>query len=417
MKLELTNPNYNCTVVRVNKLIELEGCDNVVAFPMFWLQAITSKDTEVWGLYLMFSVEVEMSYDFCRNNNLHRHKELNIDETKTWYMEDSRRVKAIKFRWHESSALLMPLCSLDYLWVDTSKLVEWDTFNNIDWNVICSKYVVTSGVAKNKIKWSQKSFERINNRTFPEHLDSENYWRNKHKYKDDQRVIVTQKLHGTSGRWGNVLAKRKLWWFEQLLARVLPINDTAYDSIFWSRRVIKNWTASSHQQSFYSSDVWGVINERIKDVIPQDWIIYWEIVGWDWQKPIQSWYTYGVPQWEIELYVYRISVVNQQWMSVDLSWDAIVEFCSLSWLNHVPLVWSWYHWDLDVDVYMDKNYSLSWYSNCVPLSNSQGVDEWVMVRSEWLLPFLTKAKCSKFLEHETKSLDKWEVDMESDESI
>lgn len=118
----------------------------------------------------------------------------------------------------------------------------------------------------------------------------------------------------------------------------------------------------------------------------------------------------------MELYVYRISVINQQWIAVDLSWDGVMEFCKQQWIKYCPELWRWYHKDFDVDSFMNKTYA-STYANAVKLSNKDTVDEWVIVRTEWIIPYLTKAKCSLFLEHETKVLDSWEVDLESSESI
>lgn len=237
---------------------------------MFWLQAITSKSTEIWSLALLFSVEVEMSHDYVSNNNLYRHSELNVDQTQRWYVDDNRRVKAIKFRWHKSSALLMPLTSLSYLGIDPSELREWDMFNIIDGKEICTKYVIDSKTNSNKVRWTSKRFQKIDNATFPEHLDSDNYWRNKHKYQDDMFIYVTQKLHGTSGRWWNVLTRKNLSWFHKLVNKFIPVDSMKYDSIFGSRRVIKNWSDDSLSQSYYETDVWAIINEQIKYKIPQD---------------------------------------------------------------------------------------------------------------------------------------------------
>lgn len=35
MKLTVENQNYACTVIRVPKLIDLQGCDNVKGLPIF----------------------------------------------------------------------------------------------------------------------------------------------------------------------------------------------------------------------------------------------------------------------------------------------------------------------------------------------------------------------------------------------
>jgi len=413
MKLEITNQNYNAVIVKINNLVELENCDNVLWFPIYWVQAIVSKNTEVWTVWILFGPETQLSDDFCKNNNLYRHSEKNLSTDVKWYIEDNRRVKAMKFRWHKSSALFMPLESLAYLNIPYNTFKEWDSFNTIDWIEVCKKYMIYVNEPRwNKVRWSEKRFEKIDNKTFPEHLDSDNYFRNVSHYKDEDTVIVTQKLHGTSGRFGNCLSRRPLKWYERILSKVVDINSHKYESHYGSRRVIKTWMVNKNNVDFYDNDVWNVINERVKSIIPQDWIIYWEIIWWDGNKPIQKWYTYSLQQWEVELYVYRISVVNQQGIVSDLSWDAIKQFCTNNGIKHVPELWVGKHKDFNVDDYMDKNYKEMWY-NCVPLSEWCPCDEWVIVRKEWVMPYLSKAKCNTFLEYESKQLDSWEVDLES----
>lgn len=418
MKLEVTNSNYNAVVVRVSNLVPLEWCDNVVGLPIFWVQAIVSKDTNIWDIGILFSAEVQLSQDYCKNNNLYRHQENNLDKDVKGYFEDNWRVKAMKFRWHRSSAVFMPLSSLAYLGVDFDSLKEWDSFNEINWVEVCKKYIIWSKEPKwNHLSWKQKRFEKIDNKTLPEHLDSDNYFRNSRNYKDFDHIYVTQKLHGTSGRWWNCLWRRPLRRYEKLLSKLwIDINIHKYDSFYGSRRVIKNWMIKKQNENYYDNDVWHAINERIKHIIPQDWIIYWEIIWRDGDKPIQKGYTYNLRQWEMEIYVYRIAVVNQQGISLDLSWDNVKYFCANNWLKHVVELWSWVHKEFKVDDFMDKSYHKDWWINAVPLCKESPADEWVIVRKDGMTPYMTKAKCDLFWQHETKLLDEWIEDMESQES-
>lgn len=417
MKLEITNINYCWTVIAVNNLVELANCDNVQWIKMFGNQAIVSKGVKIWDVWILFTTEVELSDEYCRHNNLYRHSELNSDVTQKWYMEDNRRVKAIKFRWHSSSAMFMPLSSLWYLW-DVSDLKIWDVFNSINWKEICKKYVKYSRSYEwtNKLKLS-KNVSRIESKLIPEHLDSENYWRNESKINDDDYITVSQKLHGTSVRLWHCKVSRKLNWMERILSKFVKIDSLEYDTIWASRRVIKNGNFNVTSDWYYDNDVWKIIHDRYKDVIPHDYIIYWEIIWRDNEKPIQKWYTYNLKQWELEMYVYRISHVNDAWFVSDLCTDAMVDFCLSSWLKHVPILYRGFKKDFNVDEYMDAVYSKE-YSSAISLSDEWTVDEWVIVRKEWIVPLLLKAKAPKFFEYESKQLDSWDViDIESGESI
>lgn len=420
MKLEINNNNYAATIVKIHNILPLDGCDNVCAFPIFWMQAIVSRDQSVWCLWILFPAECQLSDTFCKENNLYREKELNKDVEAKWYIEKNRRVKAVKFRWHMSSSLFMPLESLSYLWINVSDFNEWDSFEIINWIEVCKKYYPSNSRTPwqpwNKLKWKEKRFEKIDNKVFPEHLDSDNYFKNSDKIYPHEEVIVTQKLHGTSGRFGFVKVRRKLKRYENILQKIgIKIDAEKYDYIYWSRRVIKNWFEEQTPQHYYSTDVWKETLERIKHIIPKGYIIYWEVIWWEWWKPIQVWYTYSLPQWSNDLYIYRISIVNEDGYITDLSYDAICEFCKNTWLNVVPLLWKWLHGNLDVSHYMDINYYHEFWPQYVKLDTNI-VDEWVIIRREGIIPYLLKAKCQKFLLHESKQLDEWIEDLESSQS-
>jgi hypothetical protein len=53
----------------------------------------------------------------------------------------------------------------------------------------------------------------------------------------------------------------------------------------------------------------------------------------------------------------------------------------------------------------------------VPLCKESICDEGIVIRKEWLQPYVTKLKSPKFLEKETKDLDEWIIDLETQESL
>lgn len=421
MKLEVIDENYSAIVVKIDKLIPLDWCDNVVAFPIFGYQAIVDKNTQIWDVWIVFTAETQLSEAFCKNNNLYRDETMNIDTTRKWYVDNNRRVRAMKFRWHKS-ALFMPLFSLIYL--DKSiedKLSIWDKFNTIDWVEVCKKYVVYRWWLKqNKIRCKDKVFERVDNKTFPEHFDTENYFRNIQNYRDDNYVSVTQKLHWTSGRFGNILVRRKLSFIERILKRLwVKINEYEYDYIAGSRRVVKDIKTKQEITGYYVTDVRNTILDRYKNIIPKNYVIYGEVIGYDWEKQIQKDYTYNLNKWELEMYVYRISIVNPDGVVCDMTYNQICEFCKPLWyLKVVPLLREWNYVDFKdiVETFIDKRF-YEIYPQAVWLSEKSPCDEWVCIRREWLQPYVTKAKSPIFLEKETKDLDEWIVDLESNESI
>jgi hypothetical protein len=221
MKLSApSNDNYAAVVTNIKAITPLEGCDNVVSTPLFGFQAIVGKATQVGELGIVFPAESQLSEEYAKTNNLHRHGDLNADQGQQGYLEDNRRVKAMKFRGHRSDCLFMPLSSLIYTGIDIGELHEGDVFDTLNGHEICKKYLRkqlgTPRIERNKIK----KFMRVDTKFLPEHYDSENYWRNAHVVPQDRKVIVTQKLHGTSVRIGHTMVLRQLNWFEHLLIKL-----------------------------------------------------------------------------------------------------------------------------------------------------------------------------------------------------
>lgn len=419
-KLSVENENYAATVVVIRQLIDLPNCDNVVATPLLGYQAIVSKDTRVGDVGILFTAETQLSEEYARLNNLHRHSNLNDDESAKGYLEDNRRVKALRFRGHTSNALFMPLSSLSYA-DGVPDLIEWykegtvfDTFNDFH---ICRKYVRPNQRGLGQGRNLKENVRRVDAKFFPEHFDTANYFRNADKIEPTDYVTVTQKLHGTSIRVGHTVVKRKLSWVERLARRLgAKIQDTEYDYVYGSRKVTKdpNNPESNH---FYGEDLWSLEGARLVGLLPKGFMVYGELIGWTSNNsPIQKGYTYGIPEGTRELYVYRVTTINPEGRQTDLSWDAVKEFCSSVGLKYVPeLVQPRRNVDPGfVQAFLDRSFYPSW-ENALPVGKGK-VDEGVVVRREGLNPLVLKAKSPIFLEHETKMLDKEEVDLEAEQS-
>lgn len=77
--LKLIDLNYCATVVKVEKLVQLENCNNVQAAIIMGNQIIVSKEVKIGDIGLFFPVEVQLSKEYLSENNLYRKKELNSD--------------------------------------------------------------------------------------------------------------------------------------------------------------------------------------------------------------------------------------------------------------------------------------------------------------------------------------------------
>lgn len=99
MKLkEPENINYAAQVVRVTSLNPLDNSNNLVGAPLLGMQAVVAKGTEIGAVGILFVAETQLSEEFTARNNLFRHSEFNEDKSKSGFIEDNRRVRAIKLR-------------------------------------------------------------------------------------------------------------------------------------------------------------------------------------------------------------------------------------------------------------------------------------------------------------------------------
>lgn len=420
MKLNLdipNNANYAASIVEIKNTIALEKCDNIVATSIFGFQAIISKETKAGTIGVFFPAECQLSEEFCRENNLYRHKELNKDVSIAGYIEDNRRVRAMKFRGHRSDCFFLSLDSLAYTGININDLSMGDTFDILNGKEICRKYLIKTSIPNVRNPRKTKIFNRVDTKYIPEHFNTDNYMKVEDRLPDNAQLIVTQKLHGTSVRIANTIVKRKLGFFESILKRIgVKIQESEYDYVFGSRKVIKDINNPS-QDHYYDVDIWTIKGKEVEGIIPENYIVYAEIIGFTPNKAaIQQGYTYNLEEGFCSMYVYRVAHVNNSGLVMDLSWDQVVEFCKNNGLNWTPEIWRGYKKDFYVTNYLDKRFFDEGSVQCVKLSNKDTVDEGVCVRIDGLIPYIMKAKSPLFYEHETKLLDKGVEDLESVQS-
>jgi len=434
----IKNPNYVATVVRVAALADLEGLDNLKALRVYGMQALVSKDTEIGSVGVLFSTEVQLSEEFAKQNNLHRHTNLNVDPTQSGYLEDSRRVKAIRLRGHRSDSLFMSLDAFSYLGIKPSDFNEGDTFDSINGHEILRKYQIKEpGINKGP----QAKVRRVDLKVFPLHIDSENYWRNAEKIPHNAPIVITQKLHGTSVRYGKVPVADEPKWYQRVVRKIAGIGAShSHKFVVGSRMVVKSIdfeAESAGKQQFYAEDLWSkwAQEHELDKLIPAGFLVYGELIGYTPDgAPIQKNYTYDLEPGKAELYVYRVATVTPDGQTVDLPWPQVKSFTRGIGLKTVPELWTTLHRLLDVDHYIDKNfydwfsknkkwdetvYGMDWseFETPVKLSDDKSVDEGVCVRYDGPNGiYILKAKSPIFLGHESAMLDEGGDDVEAGES-
>lgn len=413
--------NYAAQVIRVERLVELPGLDNLRGVPLFGYLALVSKETEVGSLMVAFVAETQLNPDFAAQMQLFRKPELNADPDpeKVGYLEHHGRVKAVKFRGHVSSALLLPV------WLDDmTEGLRFDTINGIE---ISHKYVppVKGSPTTPKSPKRDKVFGDVALQ-LKEHPDTAQYLREERSINEWTHVIVSQKIHGTSVRAMKVRIEREPTWLERFARWFkIPVDLTEWTWAVGSRKVIKSVAGSNKESSnhwYAEGDIWTRVMAEYENVIPNGMAIYGEIYGYvpGTSTPIQTNYTYDAKPGEAKFIAYRI--VNGDY---DLSDAAAREFCEARAIAFVPKLWEGAKLALDPSDWMDKrlNETAQKYfqetgeDDCfagypLPLSKGCPVDEGVVILVEGLTPKRYKLKSPLFFAYESKMLDQGEGDLE-----
>ena len=341
MRLEVkeNSKNYACSVVEIKNLFPIEGADNVLRTVVNGNNVVVPKTTEVGSRMLYFVSGTKLSAEYCRVNNLYDKEENNLDTTKRGFVSfKSRRIKCLRLRGVISDGMLMPLSSLLPFLEQSSinYLKVGDEFTDIELNGrvynICEKYIVpirNSGENNKKGKQSVK-ISRLVDSQFYLHGDTSNLRKNMDKINPNDIIGIHYKKHGTSFVVGNVQVKRFLSWFEKLVKRFgVKVEETMYDIVYSSRKIIKNgYLNPTSGEGFYREDIWGVVAKEIEHLIPKNWTLYGEILGYtESGSAIQGKYDYGCKVGEHKVYIYKISVVNTDGNVIFLTDRQIEEYC------------------------------------------------------------------------------------------
>ena len=425
------NPNYAATVVVVDKLVPLSNCDNVQGAVIYGNHVIVGKDTALGDIGIYFPLECALSKEFLGENNLYRKAEFGNKDAgaKGGFFEAHGRVKALKFRGHKSEGFFCPLSFLNYLGHDSSEYTPGMTFDAIDEREVCRKYVVRTSTPRSGGKQGKKASvkDAIVDGQFHFHIDTEQLRRNIHKINPENYISISDKWHGTSAVYANILVKRELPWYERLARTVgIRVQEAEYQGVWASRRVVKGVAGEARKDAvhFYGADIWGIVGKEVLPLLPKGITVYGEIVGW---MPdggaIQKGYHYGCPQGTHKFLVYRVTFTNADGKVYEFSWPACKEFCAAQGLDMVKEIWYGKASEFvgtegltDIEFHACLLFKMEHEYACDEMceyNNREVPAEGIVVRVDRLESCEAyKLKNFAFLKRETELLDKGEEDIE-----
>jgi hypothetical protein len=327
-------------------------------------QVIVGLDTKDGDIGVFFGPDGQLSHDFCVANNLYSaaaRQELGLPPSeKTGFFGANRRVRSQNFRGVKSDGFWVPLSYFRYTCPEgvTLSLKAGDQFSAIGSHAICEKYYTPATLKA----MAQKNFKpKKENAMFPKHVDTAQF-RFLTEIPQDSVVYITEKLHGTSGRYGRVLDEQP---FPRWKAVVNDLTMSLFGRIAFQPK--REWVYLNGSRNvvlekaegpgFYGSNEFRY--DVVRDIeLRKGEILFFEIVGYVVNDtpimPSQDTtklkdkelekrygkrmaYTYGCQPGEHKMYVYKVLQMNEDGHAIELTWTQMNQRCQELGLSVVPL--------------------------------------------------------------------------------
>lgn len=265
-------------VVKIDKLEFHPQADRLQIATIFGNSVIVGLDTYIGQMGIYFPVDLQLSEDYCRVNDLVRRKDENGNAAGGYLDPGKRNIRAMKLRGEKSDGLFMPITSLAEF-CNTSELCEGDTIDVINGVEICCKYIPARHNAVHHHGSGQKKIKKNFAPTFYEHVDTEQLAYHLLDFHHGDTIELTLKMHGTSGRTGYLpLVKQKPQnWLQKLLRR--PVQEyKEYGYVTGTRRVVLQ--PEIENGGYYSDNEFRrQMAYKFEGKLRKGEVVYYEIVG------------------------------------------------------------------------------------------------------------------------------------------
>ena len=367
-------------VVKIEHLRPHTNADRLQIATVFGNDVVVGLAVHVGQMMIYFPTDGQLSEEYCAFNDLVRRKDENGNPAGGYLDPDKRNIKAIRLRGEKSDGMLMPLTSVAN-WTSISDLKIGDQITTLGGVEICRKYIPrrTSGGIRVGVSGGKKAKANFAP-TFYEHVDTAQLAYNLGQFKSGDIVELTLKMHGTSGRTGylpiNKQMKRTI--LDKILRR--PGKQyKEYDYVTGTRRVVLD---SKHDGGFYEDNNFRLeMAKKFDGKLRKGEVVYYEIVGFvNSNTPImasvknskikdkeftkqygeETVFSYGCDPtggWEedhycsapdvldfdcfvapkCEVYVYRMTMVNEDGDVVEMSPDQMRIRCEQMGVKTVPV--------------------------------------------------------------------------------
>ena len=339
------------------------------------------------GIY--FPTDGKLGKEFAEVNDLVRRKDENGNDVGGYLDPEKRNIKAIKLRGEKSDGLFLPLKSLESF-CDVSKLKVGDRITKIKDTVICEKYIPRTNRKQTTRTTTAKKVKEVEYPLFKEHIDTEQLDYNLGNFRKGDLCYITLKMHGTSQRTANLPKLNNKNWITKLKDKYFK---TKYDVVTGTRRVV----LENFDNGFYGSDAFRrLYHDWFKGKLHKGEEVYYEVVGYvNETTPImpdgdnkkvqdkefvkkygdKTRFSYGCAEGFNEIYVYRMTMTNEDGYVVEYPWELVKTRCEEMGVKHVP--------ELDKFIYTTEKNMLKRVEKYLDITDPVGkthISEGVVVR-------------------------------------
>lgn len=346
---------YAAIVTKLTNVRPHSNADKVQLATCHGNQVVIGLDCKDGDLGVYFPSDGQLSHEFCFANNLYRKADMNkYPNEKPGMFDENRRVRAQKFRGEISDGFWVPLHQFGFIQV-TGLNTEGFEFTEWQGVPICNKYINPNTLKQARENQGKKIKVAKTSIMFKEHFDTDHFGKHVKDFEHGQRLVVTEKLHGTSGRIAHVLVDKELT-FKDKVAKFFGVNviDKEWKYLNGTRRVVLEETSGTQ---FHDPTIRDKAFNLFKGNLRKGESVYFEIVGYestgaaimprvdttkmgdkDFTKRYgkEMSYSYGCAEKECDVYVYRITNTNEDGHSVDLTWDDVKKRCDELGVKYVP---------------------------------------------------------------------------------
>lgn len=243
--------NNSAVFVRLGEVRKHPNADRLQLTTIFGNQVVVGMNAKEGDVGIYFDSNLQLSEEFAKANDLIRRKD-EAGNNAGGMFDANRKVRCQKLRGERSDGFFIELKALEYIdsklgtvlcqdgnsfafkenVFDSIKVGKYnfkvgDEFTEIGGHPICNKFIVIQRQGGTNQKVGKKKF-KFDSIMFKEHIDTAQLSRNLDKIDIDKQMVIAAKLHGTSGRYANVLVEQPLPKWKEIInkayARILSAN-------------------------------------------------------------------------------------------------------------------------------------------------------------------------------------------------